>query len=81
MSQYCNMITKTSSLDAAGRRKEQASVKKTEINSLEKRAGRDKCKSKRKWYELWQVCRFKVLRGKRQERKKEKRCKKKTQKN
>nr|DAE57910.1 MAG TPA: hypothetical protein [Caudoviricetes sp.] len=39
MSQYCNMITKTSSLDAAGRRKEQASAKKTEINSLEKRAG------------------------------------------
>nr|DAM60797.1 MAG TPA: protein of unknown function (DUF5320) [Caudoviricetes sp.] len=37
MSQYCNMITKTSSLDAAGRRKEQISAKKTEINSLEKR--------------------------------------------
>lgn len=39
MSQYCNMITKTSSLDAAGRRKEQISAKKTEINSLEKRTG------------------------------------------
>ena len=28
MSQYCNMITKTSSLDAAGRRKEQISAKR-----------------------------------------------------
>ena len=37
MSQYCNMTTKTSSLDAEGRRKEQTSAKKTEINSLEKR--------------------------------------------
>lgn len=37
MSQYCNMITKTSSMDAAGRRKEQTSAKKTETNSLEKR--------------------------------------------
>lgn len=72
MSQYCNMITKTSSLDAARRRKEQASVKKTEINSLEKRAGRDKCKSKTRRNELWTVRGINVLRRKRRDGKKEK---------
>ena len=36
MSQYCNMITKTSSLDAAGRRKEQISDQKDRDQQLRK---------------------------------------------
>lgn len=65
MSQYCNMITKTSSQDAAGRRKEQTSAKKTETNSLEKRISWDKCKSKTGRNELWTVRGINVLRRKR----------------